>query len=83
MATVCHSINLQWSQKVPAPRTVFVKFPHGASFGEPGNVDQQTTILRDLFWTLQRLETPGEIVEPGYGWRRSTYEPVDPSSFQL
>lgn len=83
MATVCLSINLQYSQQIRAPRAVFVKFPHGASFGEPGQVDQQLTLLRDLFWALQRLEEPGEIVEPGYRWRRSSYDPVDLASFQL
>jgi len=74
---------MQWSQNVRAPRAVFVKFPHGASFGEPGNVDQQMTILRDLFWAAQSLEEPGQIVEPGYGWRRTSYDEVPFESFQL
>lgn len=71
------------SQKLRAPRTVFVKFPFGASFGEPHNVNQQLTLLRDMFWALQKLEKPGEIVEPGYRWRKTSYEPVNSDSFSL
>ncbi len=81
--TVCLSINLQMSQQLRAPRTVFVKFPHGSSFGAPQERDQQMTILRDLFWALQQVEEPGTIVEPGYRWRRSTYSAVEFDSFQL
>ncbi len=81
ISTVCLSINRDISERLRCPRTVFVKFPHGASLGEPGARDQQLTVLRDLFWALQDLSEPGRIVEPGYRWRRSTYEPVDPASF--
>ncbi len=79
--TVNLSINLAISRKIGAPRTVFVRFPHGASFGEPGQVNQQMTVLRDLFWALQDLTEPGQILEPGYRWRRTDYPPVDPATF--
>ncbi|RLB54630.1 MAG: hypothetical protein DRI90_20070 [Deltaproteobacteria bacterium] len=82
ISTVSLSINLSISQRIGCPRTVFVKFPHGASFGEPGGRDQQLTVLRDMFWALQNLDEPGGIVEPGYRWRRTTYSPVPPESFQ-
>ena len=75
------SINLPISQKIGAPRTVFVRFPHGAPFGEPGAVDQHATILRDLVWALQDLDRPGGIVQPGYRWKRTAYAPVPPESF--
>ncbi len=81
IATVNLSINLSISRKIGAPRTVFVKFPYGTSFGEPGHVDQQRTVLRDLFWALQDITTPGTIVQPGYRWRRTEYAPVHPDSF--
>ena len=75
------SINRAISSRIGCPRTVFVKFPHGASFGEPGARDQQLTVLRDLFWSLQDLKEPGAIVEPGYRWRRTDYPPVPLESF--
>ena len=79
--TVNLSINLSISRKIGAPRTVFVRFPYGTSFGEPGNIDQQRTVLRDLFWAVQDITEPGTIVEPGYRWRRTEYPPVDAVSF--
>ena len=82
ISTVSLSINRAISQRIGCPRTVFVKFPHVASFGEPDARDQQLTVLRDLFWALQDLDTPGAIVEPGYRWRRTTYPPVPFESFQ-
>ena len=75
------SINLEISEKIGAPRTVFVRFPHGAPFGEPGAMNQRMTVLRDLLRTLQEASEPGVIVEPGYQWRRTEYPPVAPSSF--
>jgi len=80
--TVCLSINLAITERIGAPRSMFVRFPHGASLGEPQAVDQQRSVLRDLLWALQDLEEPGHIVQPGYRWRRTSYGPVDPNSFQ-
>lgn len=79
--TVNLSINRQFSEKVPAPRTAFVKFPYGASFGEPGNENQHMTILRDLFQLLYSATEPGKIVDLPYQWRRTKYEPVTAQSF--
>ncbi len=79
IATVCLSINRGWSLKVPGPRNMLVRFPYGAAFGEPGEVDQQMTVLRDLLWVLQTASEPGALVERPYRWRRSTYETVDPA----
>jgi hypothetical protein len=82
ITTVNLSINLEISQKIGAPRTVFVRYPHGAPFGEPHAHHQQMTLLRDLLRAAQELATPGTILEPGYRWRRTTFKPVTPSSFQ-
>ena len=57
-------------------------FPHGAPFGEPHARNQHMTVLRDLLHALQRLEAPGAILEPGYRWRRTAYEPVELESFR-
>ena len=59
------------------PRALFLRFPHGASFGEPGNANQQMTILRDLFALAYEAERPGVIVDAPYRWRRSEYEAID------
>jgi hypothetical protein len=60
-----------------------VAFPHGAPFGEPHATSQHMTVLRDLLHALQRLEEPGAVLEPGYRWRRTAYEPVTLESFRL
>jgi hypothetical protein len=59
--TVSLSINRQISEKILAPRAAFVKFPRGASFGEPHNRLQQMTILRELLLLLQTATTPDGI----------------------
>lgn len=79
--TVCLSINAAWSRKVPGPRNVLLKYPYGAPFGEPGQVDQQMTVLRDLLWALQSATEPGVIIERPYRWRRTEYPAVAPEAF--
>lgn len=81
ISTVCLSINRDISLRIGAPRSVHLRFPHGAALGEPGQRNQQRTILRDMLWALQRLERPGSMVEPGYRWRRSRYAEVTDESF--
>ncbi len=75
------SINLEISRRAVAPRTVFVPYPHGAPFGVPGDRDGHLTVLRDLVRALFEVEEPGTILEPGYRWRRTAWEPVTPESF--
>ncbi len=77
------SINLPISRKIGAPRTVFVRYPHGAPFGEPHARHQQMAVLRDLLRAARELAEPGTIVEPGYQWRRTVFHPVALSSFQV
>ena len=79
--TISLSINREFSEKIPAPRSAFVKFPYGAAFGEPGNADQQRTLLRDLLVILQRASEPGKIEDLPYQWRRTKYERPDKESF--
>ena len=79
--TVNLSINVEISRMVPSPRTVFVAYPHGAPFGVPGDRLGHLTVLRDLFRALSELEEPGRILEPGYRWRRTVWEPLEPGDF--
>jgi len=53
-----------------------VKFPYGASLGEPGNINQQRTILKALFDALVSIQDAGTIVDLPYRWRREDYGPV-------
>ena len=75
------SINRGISEKIRAPRTLFVHFPHGASFGEPGNANQQLTILRDLLALVYEATEPGAIVDATYRWRRTEYALIGPEAF--
>ena len=77
------SINRPISEKVGAPRTGFVKFPHGASFGEPGNFDQHMNVLRELLVILQTADKPGEIVDLPFQWRKTKYELVPWDAFEV
>jgi len=55
---------------------VYVKFPYGAPLGEPGDVNQQRTILKALFDALVSIQEVGKIVDLPYRWRREHYGPV-------
>lgn len=77
MSTVALSLNREISEKILAPRTLYLRFPYGAPLGEPGNVNQQRTILKEMCEALTCLKEPGTIVEMPYRWRRDSYGPVD------
>ena len=55
------------------PRTVFVRWPYGHPFGEPGNAAQQRAVLRAAFKALAEIAEPGAIVDLPFRWRRETY----------
>jgi D-proline reductase (dithiol) PrdB len=59
---------------VRPPRTVFLRWPYGHPFGEPGNAAQQRTVLRAAFKALVEITEPGQIVDLPYRWRREKYE---------
>jgi hypothetical protein len=60
-----------------APRFLYVHWPFGHALGEPGAVEQQRTVLRDMFSLARRAPRPGLVVELPYRWRRETYAPVE------
>tara|TARA_B100001559_G_scaffold80045_1_gene66480 strand:+ start:504 stop:809 length:306 start_codon:yes stop_codon:yes gene_type:complete len=61
---------------VKPPRTVHVKFPFGRPMGEPNNKLQQKVIAQDALNVLHSCNTPGEIIELPYRWRRENYEEI-------
>ncbi len=74
IATVGISIEKKFTEEVKPPRTVFLKWPYGHPLGEPGAIKQQRAVLDVAFRMLETCETPGEIIEPGYAWKRHKYE---------
>jgi len=61
---------------VKAPRLLFLHWPFGHALGEPGKVNQQRTILRELFSLARVAPYPGLVLELPYRWKRQTYPPV-------
>ncbi len=59
-----------------APRFLYVHWPFGHALGEPGNILQQRTVLRDMLSMGMYASQPGMVVELPYRWRREKYEPV-------
>jgi D-proline reductase (dithiol) PrdB len=76
ICTVTLSLNREISRKVESPRCLYLRFPYGAPLGEPGNVDQQRTILKDMFDALRTVDCAGTIIDLPYRWRREEYGPV-------
>jgi D-proline reductase (dithiol) PrdB len=59
---------------VKPPRSVFLKWPYGHPLGEPGAVNQQTTVLLDALRLLATATQPGVIVDLPYRWKREKYD---------
>lgn len=59
-----------------APRFLYLRWPFGHALGEPGNVAQQRTVLRDMLSMAVYAPRPGLVVELPYRWRRESYAPV-------
>ena len=75
ISTVALSLNRELSEKIGAPRTLYLRYPYGAPLGEPGNVSQQRAILKDMFAALETIKEPGIIIDLTYRWRRDTFGP--------
>lgn len=61
---------------VHAPRLLYVHWPFGHALGEPGKVEQQRTVLRDMLSMARRAPQPGLVVDLPYRWRRESYPPI-------
>jgi D-proline reductase (dithiol) PrdB len=62
--------------EVRAPRLLYLHWPYGHAMGEPGKVEQQRVILRDLLSMARTAPRPGPVVDLPYRWRRETYPPI-------
>jgi hypothetical protein len=77
ISTVALSLNRELSEKIGAPRTLYLRYPYGAPLGEPGDVNQQRAIIKEMFEALETIKEPGTIIDLPYRWRRDTFGPVD------
>ena len=68
--TIAVSILRKFTEEVKSPRAVFLKWPMGHPFGEPGRVDQQKIVLESALSALREIKTPGTIIDLPYSWKR-------------
>ncbi len=76
ISTVALSLNREISEKIGAPRTLYLRYPYGAPLGEPGDVNQQRAILKQMFGALRTVREPGTIIDLPYRWRRDSFGEV-------
>jgi hypothetical protein len=76
VTTVGLALVREVAEAAHAPRLLYLRWPFGHALGEPGNVDQQRTILRDMFAMARVAPDPGLVVSLPYRWRRETYAPI-------
>jgi hypothetical protein len=76
VATVGLALVREVAVAARAPRLLFVHWPFGHALGEPGNVEQQRAVLRDMLSMARRAPRPGLVVELPYRWRRESYPPI-------
>jgi D-proline reductase (dithiol) PrdB len=75
IATVSLSIVREVSEKTPAPRSLYLRFPFGHALGEPGNRGQHFAVLYLAFQLLFEADQPGTIRDGKLRWKRETYQP--------
>ncbi|RXT13740.1 hypothetical protein EIZ39_06230 [Ammoniphilus sp. CFH 90114] len=66
-AAISHLPNV--TKKVRAPRSLYLRFPLGRSFGGAGGSEIQARILKDLL-DFAVVGEPESIVELPYRWKR-------------
>jgi hypothetical protein len=54
------------------PRTLYVRFPYGDPFGEPGDVARQREVLTAALQWLYDAPAPNQLFKLSASWRRST-----------
>jgi hypothetical protein len=76
VTTVGLALVREVAQAARAPRMLYLHWPFGHALGEPGNVNQQRTVLHDMLTMARRAPTPGLVVALPYRWRRQAYGPI-------
>ncbi len=75
--TVLVSTGRDLTQQVLPPRSVFVNFPMGNPFGQPGDVAMQRRILLDALHLAETATHGGTIVDLPYDWDADFTPSVD------
>ncbi|MCP4745789.1 MAG: hypothetical protein GY874_06550 [Desulfobacteraceae bacterium] len=65
----------EYTEKVKPPRSIYLRWPFGHPLGEPGHVAQQTAVLERAFEAFKQIDTPGQVIDLKWRWRRQTYPP--------
>ena len=63
IATISISLSKDISQKVLPPRAVYPGFPLGHPIAFPGQTFRQKQILRTLLYYLEKIDSPGTVVD--------------------
>ena len=74
ISTAGISLAREISERVRPPRTLFLRYPFGHPFGEPGHTSQQRRIFSDLLDLFTTVQEPGTIVDSPYRWRREKFD---------
>ena len=68
---------------IGAPRVAAISHPFGRSFGDVGDVERQSAVLRSALEILASARTAGEVVHLPFEWpeepRATKWEPDEPS----
>ena len=76
VTTVALALVRELAEMVKAPRMLYLHWPFGHALGEPHKLDQQYTVLHDVFSMARCAPRPGLIVDLPYQWRRQAYTPI-------
>jgi D-proline reductase (dithiol) PrdB len=73
LPTVGITLQRDITRVVRPPRALYLRYPFGHPMGEAFATAQQRTILMDALRALETIATPGQILEPGYRWKRHRF----------
>jgi hypothetical protein len=85
VSTVIVTMMPYWAEKLGTPRTVGVEVPFGHSFGMPGDLEMQMTVVRAALSLLGEAREPGAYGETAIEWpqpsdgARKDWQPLEPS----
>lgn len=71
--TIGITLQREITRRVRPPRALYLRYPFGHPMGEAFATAQQRTILVQALQALETSRVPGEIVEPGYRWKRHRF----------
>ena len=77
IATIVVSLARDLTAAVGTPRAIFLRWPLGHPLGEANQPAQQRSVIFAGLQQLSAAQQPGQIVEPGWRWRREQYVEPD------